>query len=723
MLKISPAVSVNNVPDKHGNEMDYILYPDSEDKNKYYAMAERPTFHLDKDGNPDFNLTWYFGSGEDSGGICTMTVAMPMPDKSQDKAMNLIRDAINNDPAITLVAQKTVELCKAMNANDSAKAAALRKEIGVSPSQALDKKQVYDPGKDWHQFMPASANLTISPIAYKSGEVTVQAFANEGAYQSGTPATTSGALTTVPSLMNSNSAVVTFNLQELGANLFWHGMGGPSFAANAGPPNSDSSVKGSSVFSVTYKVQFDGLLPAASATVTLDKSIVAKLNVEDEIKIGTWGVKHKKIVASKSYEQAINDATEIVLPAVASDKDKLDVQKLLTDWAAAQLEQMAAEQLPAVKLDDLSIEGARSLSTVSKQSRTYKLTQAVEVAKNPQGQLKKIGQLVDAADLKEYFQLIDLNDRPYFNVGLTVAPPPGSRLADFNVSRFVVTDLKYYDDKLRDKNGKEVNTIEYVADAETESQKFTGTFSKAKQDKNLVYSYLVAYSDGTPSFKVDGITQNSNKNYLDLSSLDLGGLQVKVSGGELAWGIISSVSIQLQYKDWTDRLVLREKNAEGSIVQPFGEKIGDEMTYVATYEMVSGSPVVTEKLPVRISNGTANIRLGNPVGDKVNTFEFDMDSGVTKAQLRMEYTATDEGGTEYPPFTSKVVLDTKGDADGTATWKVPGFSKGKASFKVTKLRVYTDEGKTDITDLSGGDVDKVTDGAEITVEEDGLSQF
>jgi hypothetical protein len=233
----------------------------------------------------------------------------------------------------------------------------------------------------------------------------------------------------------------------------------------------------------------------------------------------------------------------------------------------------------------------------------------------------------------------------------------------------------------------------------------------------------VAYDDGTPSLKVDGIVQNTPKNYLDLSSINLGGLNVKVSGGQLAWGNISSVSVELKYKDWSEEVILREKKAEQSIVKPFGEVTDGEITYITTFNMISGSPIVTEELPISIENGLVDIQLKNPLGDKVNIFAFELDPGVTKAQIRMEYTTTDEAGTEYPPFNGKVILDTKDDADGTATWKVPGFGAGKASFKVTKLRVYTDDGKADITDLSGGVVDKVTDGADITVEEDGLSQF
>jgi hypothetical protein len=35
--------------------------------------------------------------------------------------------------------------------------------------------------------------------------------------------------------VNSNAAVVTFNLEDLGANLFWHGLGGPSFDQGSKP--------------------------------------------------------------------------------------------------------------------------------------------------------------------------------------------------------------------------------------------------------------------------------------------------------------------------------------------------------------------------------------------------------------------------------------------------------------------------------------------------------
>lgn len=725
MLEISPAVRVAEVPGIYGKN-DYILFPDRENKDIYYAMAERPNFQADSDGNPNFNLTWYFGSGAEAGGICTLTVALPLPDLNDAEVKSKFVAALTTDSLIKKNAQLTLELCLAMDAGDTGKVAALKAKLGIRDEEAKNRKAVWVRGQGWEQFLPASERLDIRPMPFKSGTVTVQAFADADAYQKGSPEYSTGKLQTTPSLVNSNAAVVTFNLQEKGVNLFWHGLGGWAFDASSPRPAGYDEAKGSkSIIAVTYKVEFDGLLPAASATVTLSHEVMAKLNIEEQVKQGAWGTTYKEQkVTGKEYQKTINDATDIVLPAVASKEDKDNILKLLTDWAAKQMEEMVAVQLPAVKLEDLDINSVKQLSTVSRQSRTYNLTQALSVPKYPQAQLPKIDGIIrQGSSLKKFFQLINLNDKPYFNVDLTVRPPSIDYLKSRQVERFVVTQLSYCKEKLRNAEGKEVSTLEYLTDDKQQppGRTLSGTFDKSITDKTLKYSYLVAYGDGTPSFHVDSIRQDGDENYLDLGGVDIGVLNVSLDGIDLPWDVISSARIDLRYGDWQTAVTVKRNDPPVRVVKPFGAAMDRQLSYQVTLNLTAGAPHVGEKTRVSLVRGNADITLRNPLGNSICNINFSLDSGVSKAQLRAEYSLNN--GSASRVFNQLIQLDSTKADGATASWKVPAFSAYPSTFRVTKARVTVDGSSTDLKDLSGGDVAPVMQDTEITVLNDGLSSF
>src|SRR6185503_1695638 len=449
----------------------------------------------------NFNLTWYFGSGVTSGGICTLTVALPIPDMNDPAVKIKIVEAVKGG-ATANIAKKTFELCAAMKAQpaDQNKIAELKKALGLSDAEATKKAADYKADKTWEQFMPDD-DLKLGSIPFKGGTVTIQAFADQNNYKEGTPEFSTGKLTTTPSLVNSNAAVVTFNLKEQGANLFWHGLGGPPFDKTERPAAYDAAVGGKSVISVIYKVEFDGLLPSALATVKLKTSVMAKITTREQETRGAWGQKWtKEVIAGRDYQDLVEESTDIVLPAAATKEDQAAVQKLLTDWAAKQLEDMAKSQIPTVKLDDLN-DTMRQIKTLKEQSRTYRLTQAVTIPKYPQAQLPKVSGVVKPnTDLTKFFQLINLNDKPYFNVDLTVRPPSAAYLSSLGVERFVVTQLTFGKQKLRKASGQEVSNLEYVPSTTTASETLSGVFEKNAPNKSLDYTYLVAYNDGTPSF-------------------------------------------------------------------------------------------------------------------------------------------------------------------------------------------------------------------------------
>lgn len=722
MLKISPIVIAKDVP---GDlvKTSYALYPDTADPNLYYALAETPTYAAGPDGGPSFNLTWYFGSGATAGGICTLTVALPIPDLNKKGVRDSIAGALNQDQSVRNIAEKTYDLCRAFEVNDTAKINALKADLGLSDKAAADKKAVFDKSRDWQQFLPAAGSLKISAIPFKSGSVAVQAFLSEELYQQGSPEYSSGKIQTTPSLINSNAAVVTFNLKDTGANLFWHGLGGWAFDGTGGKVSGfDAGKGGQSVVTVAYNIAFDGMLPEAKATVTLNKSVIAKLDVESQVKRGSWGREYREdVVRGKEYRDAIQSATKIELPAVSSAQDKDNIQKLLTDWSARQLEDMTKSQFPNVKLEDLDLNGARKISAVTDQSRSYSLSQAVTIPKSPQAQLPKIDGLVQKDDLKKYFQLINLNDRPYFNVDLTVRAPNLDYLKLRQVERFVVTQLTYANDKLRSSDGKEVSTLEFVVgETQAPGRTLSGTFDSRTPNKSLEYSYLVAYSDGAPSYQVNGVKQSGGDNYLDLGGVDIGVLSVSLDSIDLPWDVIVSAKVDLAYGDWTKTVALR-KGEKPLVVKPFGKAINKPLSYKLTINLATGAPQTGPEVTIAPVRGNAEITLRNPLGDMLNPISFSLDSKVSKAQLRVEYTL--RGGGADRVFQQMIQLDSSNPETKTYVWKTPVFSGEPSSFKVTKARVTVDGSTRDLTDLSGGTEDPAQQGMEVTVLPDGISIF
>ncbi len=720
MLKLLPSVIVHDVPgpfkDRTNN---FILFPDDQDPNRFYALAEFPTF-LDNKGVPAFNLLWYFGGGQESGGICTMTVALPTPDIDRPEVRDKVLQALNRDASTQAIARLTLDLCRAVEANDAVQVASLKKELGFDDAAVDRVMKRWNKAGEASQFLPQRDGLQISPIDCTSGQVVVKAFSGKKNYQDGKADYSEGFVTT-PSRFNSNAAVVTFNLSKTGVNLFWHALGGPSFNASDKKPEGYDTAASSSIVSVVYTIQFQALLPEAKATVTLDHSVVAKLNVDTEEGRGAWGRTYRKeVVRGKEYEDAIQSATQVVVPSSLGDSGRTSVQQLLTDWAAQQLTAMTAAQLPGIKLDDLSLDSARQLKTVQKQSRTYTLTQGVDVPKSPQGQLPQLNTIVDGKTLQSLFRTIDLNDQPYFNVDLTVRPPTLPMMKERQIDRFVLTQLSYANEKLLDGQGSEVNTIEYAStDApDTPRPSLTGTFDRQKRERVLQYSYLVTYQDGTPSLRVSDRTLK-NDNYLDLGAVDLGVLTVRLDGIDLPWGVIEGARVQLQYGDWQRTIVL-DRSSETSpqvFSKPFGQMLDQPLSYQLTLNMVGGTVVVGERQSVPLRAGVAEVTLKSPLGSATQEISFELIDGVQKAMLRVEYVLRAAGGDRV--FPQLVQLDAS-EHGGRWSWKVPGGSV-PATLRVQKARITTAAGSKD---LSGPEVfDPLDQNPNIIVSADGVSSF
>lgn len=683
MLKISPAITVKGVKRRIPNSdcltdpNNYILFPDSENRNIYYAMAEEPRLWTGPDGQLKFNMTRFFGGSIDAGGICTMTVALPMPDMAEPAVKARMVEAITTDAVTVDRAKKLMALCQAMTDNETEAAQALRKSLGLSDGDASALLADWQRDATYGQFIADDKALQIKPVPYRTGAVEVRAFSTTEAFDKEQEPAFTGVCRTTPSNFNDNAAIVTFNLTEVGAQMFWAALGGPQ---DGGGKDKDSG--GSSVLSATYTVTFDGLLPDASATVTLSQKKMAELIVGEEKRRGAWGsTRTVEVPRGQSYRDMAANSTEIVLPS-ADDATKTSVTKLLTDWAGKQIEDMVKTQLPAVDLNALNVDDLRQIERVQDQTRVYHLSQALNIEKRPQALLAQVSKVVPADRLGDCFHTIDLNAKPYFDVDLTISPPSAERLKMLEVDRLVVTALTLADHKLRDDARKEVSVLEFPADGDLRSRQLRGTFGKGDERAPLKYQYRVLYKDGTPGFAASG---DETGNYFDLSKLDLGVLHAVLNGSALPWGVIDRASIALRQGDWAqDDIDLPPTSPFTTTVnKPLGRPLAGELSYQLTLNLTDGDTFESEWTPVPGFAGVGQVRLKSPLGTGTATVHVSLDDGVDKARVRLEIVLR---GPTPRSFEQEIELDR---AAGVLAfdWVVPVNSASQGAIRVVEAAV------------------------------------
>lgn len=683
MLKISPAITVKNVTrripgsDHLTSVNSYILFPDDGDKNIYYAMAEMPTLWSGPDGLLKFNMTRFFGGSIDAGGICTLTVALPMPDM-QDPAVNAqMVEAVTSDAATKERAKQLLALCEAMDGNKPEVAQELRKSLGLSEGDASKLLATWQRDAGVGQFIANGGALQIKPVPYRTGQVEVRAFSNKEAYDNEQDPAFTGVCRTTPSNFNDNAAIVTFNLSEVGAQLFWAALGGPR---DSDAKDKDSG--GSSVLSCTYTVTFDGMLPDASATVTLSQSKMANLIVEQRTEHGAWGsTKTYEVPRGQKYKEMAASSIEIVLPSADSGATGT-VSKLLTDWAGKQLEDMVKSQLGPLDLNALSADNLRDIERVQDQTRVYHLSQALSIEKRPQALLQRVDAIVPADKLGECFHTIDLNSKPYFDVDLTISPPSAERLKLLEVDRLVVTALTLSNQKLRDDKRKEVSVLEFPAGGDLRSSQLRGTFGKGSESAPLKYQYRVIYKDGTPAFATGG---EESGNYFDLSGLDLGVLHAVLSAADLPWGVIDRASVALRQGDWLQEDIDLSSTSpfEVTVNKALGRPAAGELAYRLTLELTDGDTLETGWTPVESWSGTGRVRLKSPLGTGRTTVRVSLDDGVDKARVRLESVLR---GAKGRSFEQEIELDR---AAGTQSvdWAVPTDSDSPGAIRVIEAEV------------------------------------
>lgn len=720
MLKISPAVKVTGLAGTSAGHAerytnDYMLFPDSEDPNVYYALAENPIFLADGYSTPGVQLTWYFGSGVTSGAICTMAVTLPMPDVGNLGVKDRIVKSLREDKSTSRVAKATFELCQAMDAGDSARVALLKQELGLSDRMAESRKAAWNRWSAWEQFLPSNERLQIHPVPFKPGKLTIKAFANKDACEVG-KAQFARSFEATPSLLNNHAALVTFNLSDLDANLFWHALGGwQPDSSSSKPVAFDQACGESGVVSVIYQVAFDGTLPDAKTTVTLNQTVLSRLAIESKAAGANWGA--KDVMYSKQYIDAINSATEVVLPAAASREDRDSVQKVLTGWAADQLEEMVKSQFPQGSPGELGEEGGHRIQALQQQSRTYKLNQGITLSRRSQALLSQADGIVNATVLGKVFQLVDLNDVSSLNVGVTVRPPDFGFLKARHVDRFIVTQLNYADQSLLDAHGNKVAILEYSTTAmQQASTSFKGILDRNNRNPCVHYNYLVSYADGTPAFRHPERSQ-TDSNYLDLASVDIGVLSVSLNSIDLPWDVLGRAEVMLRYGDWEKVIWLPEDRTQLQVSHVFGQTMDKVLSYRLTLHTTSGMPISSELIALPLVRGQADITLRSPLGSRTSPIVFELDADVDKAQLRLEYVFRSAGPDRV--FHQLVQLDRAANIS-SYEWNVPLSDARPSALRVLKARV---NGTTDLRDLSGGNIDSVTSKVHLTVHADRLDAF
>jgi hypothetical protein len=718
MLSLYTRFIASDVPTSFGNKGSCTIFGDSDDHNKFYVLPEAPTFHEfnEKTRSPAFNMSWYYGSGRKSGGICTFTVALPMPKVADEKVKKVLLAAVTQDATVRNRALILFEMAKAKAANDNSGAEQRRNSLGLSEEQAKKYYQQYQASGDELQFYPNNDKVDFVPVPYTSGTVSIKGFGAIQAFQDwkndpSRKAEFSQDFQATPSHLNDNTAVVSFPLNDHEVNLFWQALGGYDPSKKSGSAGELPKLKSelsSSVIAVQYTVGFEAMLPKAQAIVKLEQSAVAQVLKENRSASAGWGqTRHWQAVVGKAIHKHSAGAIQLILPSSLSDeKGKKTIQETLSAWAEVQLANMVQEQLPNVTLNDLTNDPdgtAQRVEAIQNQTRTYDISKSIANAANPNGQLPRIDTLVDKDSLTRHFQLIDLNKSPYRDINFIVQPPSDSLFASLKIESLVLTQISYDDKALLGKESKKpVSSL--IFDKQSKRAEFEGTFDVNGQGM-VDYSYVVTYQDGARQFECRNRKLDTGVNgyFLSFDKSALGVLEVKFNSAGLPWGVLESVIVESKYEGEVLPPVRFEQSAVLSVVKPLGQRVAGNFQYKVRFHFKGNEQPLyfpsdaTEWKGLRMEDGGAGsdgVALPNPfgVGSGVKVLKFELDGKAARALLKVQYTVPVAGGAEKS-FSSTVEL---GEGQRAIAWPVPTSSGGQGRLKVELARVYDaeDEGRT-----------------------------
>ncbi|MEQ9481982.1 hypothetical protein [Coleofasciculus sp. F4-SAH-05] len=695
-----------------GKTRSFTVFADTVESDKFYIIPESPNFALDLDtSQPKFNFIWYYSSNYENGGICTFTVALPIPTEASE--INQVAAQLQEDNLVIGRSHDLYKMVVAMNENETTTSKALREALGLTEAEAKAYQDKFQPDQDWQQFLPPST-INLLPLPIKGGKVSIRGFDNPNAYddwQNGdqSAADFTGVYETTPSLLGDNRAVVSFNLNEFGANLFWHALGGPDFSGD--PPPGYEPIN--SIIAVTYEVDFEAMLPPAKVIVTLESETVAKLITEEHTDSDTWGNESERTeVIAREYEKKGLSSIEVKIPSVSYLGDNDDTSaheanylELLTQWGSEQLAEMVNNQLPDFNWDDLK-DGLKEEVVLYDETRVFQISIPVAFSVYPQDQLPTIGSIIGDEPLEQYFQAINLDNRPYYDVTVTINPP--ANIEDLSIGTLAVSPT--FAGKPLYQDGQQVNTL--VFDSNNKDQvELTGTFDvNSSAEKQFEYSCQVNYTNATPAYQFSG-TQTENYNLSLVSGATLGVVYAELVGGQILWDIFNRGELKVKYASVEQQYFLNQDDYDVDVLLTLGEQVTPTIEYQLKLDFATGGNSLTYPLDstlwasMDISQGTGTIQVPYE-----NTKQYiflcpAIGSGkATMCIVQATYTLMFPGGV-VREISTNITLNAANN--GLSFWTVPTSSlenfspKGTVSYTAT---IVTSSG----TEIRTGDDDNGT---------------
>ena len=666
-----------------GKKRNYTVFADSENTKNFYAIPEAPEFAVDENTKkPKFSLIWYYGSNQEyRGGVCAFTVALPMPQGPNE--IKQIGAALTNDTSVIARAHDIYDMVVAMTKGDNTTAKALQQLLGFDDKQAKQYKSLYKEDQTYVQFLPSS-DINLQPVPVTGGTVTVRGFGGQDAFQQWqkgdeSAASFTGSYQTTPSLLGNNQAVVSFDLTSLGVNLFWHAFGGPSLQDKS----VDDYKPVASVVAVTYEINFEGMLPPAKVTVTLKAEEAAKLITQQVTSKDTWGHETTRTeVIGRSFTKDVKSMIDVEIPSTSylaqheADKKKQEEQYGidLEQWGSNQLAEMVKDQLPDVSWDDLQ-NGKLEENVLHNETRTFQMSKAIAFNVNPQGQLPTISSLLpDNTSLEDYFQTVNLDEKPYYDVQVTIQPP--ANLDQYKVASVAVSPT--FGGKTlykTDGSGDSVNTIVFNSNNK-EAVTLRGTFdvNDSQQKKEFDYSYTVNYTTATAPYQVKGMQENDYNLSLTNPPV-LGVVYNDLKGTQILWDIFSRGTLKVKYGDINQEYILNKDNYDAKLALTIGKDVTPTIKYQLELAFASGGGTISYPLDSNkwasadISQSSAMIQV--PFSNtKIYTITCpDVASGnAVQCIVQAEYKLTFSGN--IVRTISKTIVLTSQNS-GVDTWTVP----------------------------------------------------
>ncbi|MBN3194644.1 MULTISPECIES: hypothetical protein [Pectobacterium] len=562
------------------NEYTYTCYGDSENKNIFYVVPEKPVFS-GQGNKPDF-LFYKYRKEEQQGGYAQFTVKLPVPTASESEKIKtqLYKGIMPQLAAKSKLIVQYIKAEKAFNADPTNKANQDAKNeafqnAGLTEEQAKKYISTYNPDADDDQFlgqlMPDDApKIELRQPHYTSAQASLIIIENNAFYcQMPTPLSPSG--------LGNNDTVFSMSLTGQGATLFEQVLKGTQSNASVG---------------IRYNFALDASLPAVKVVVTYNSEKMKE--VAQTITRHTWSADEKEITREFSEKGAAK--VSVITSLSAQKMGMKDEQynawiKTFEDWGQAQLQQILSSQTGLdMSLDLLNDAGnfdkfKESLKNTQDFTRVYEENRVVPFSITPQAQLPSIRSIVGDKEIDNYFKEYDLDD-PFFKF---IQPEfhVSNDLAKYDIENIVVV-AKYGDN----------NASTLVFDSKnSEPKKTEKWYINEKLGRSYSYTYTVNFS-GLHSKPYQSGKINVNDSLMqNINIAECGIVYAKVDSllDAEAWKTFSQVLLKTQYSDLahgielkSDIQVLNASSPPKPFIYPVGMKPENPIYFTTSYYTRNG---------------------------------------------------------------------------------------------------------------------------------------